>query len=128
MELQAAVSSRKNRVMAFKAVILVLIIVFSAMIACGQSARPTVPGPIESKPTPQPAVWLTLDGYDKQSGTTIQEINLWKDYNKRAAGVAATARDGDKVKLVKREGEGVLIELQNGKQGWVTYYFIKEYK
>ena len=74
------------------------------------------------------AVYVTLDGYDKDADVTIYDINVWKDYDDRAAGIVGTGNHGEQVKFIKQVGDGVLIELPNGKQGWVTYYFIKEYK
>lgn len=68
----------------------------------------------------------TIDGYDPASGTTIDPVRLWSDYKNRT--FAGTVRHGEKVKLIKRDGDGVLIEKRNGKRGWVTYFFIKGLK
>jgi ABC-type Fe3+-hydroxamate transport system substrate-binding protein len=89
-----------------------------------QTAAPTA----TSVPTSTPATYLTLDGYDKDAGIIVTPINLWKDYNDRSAGIAAKGQHGERVKLIRRSGDGVQIELQSGEKGWVTYYFIKEYK
>jgi hypothetical protein len=82
-----------------------------------------VPEPEEPETTP-----VNLDGYDPDSKTTIQEIRLWKDYENRAAGVAGKARHGQKVQMIERKGDGVLIQTDSGVTGWVTYYFIMELK
>ncbi len=71
---------------------------------------------------------VTLDGYDKDADLTVYEINVWKDYADRAAGIVGTGNHGEKVRFIKQVDDGVLIELPNGEQGWVTYHFIKEYK
>ena len=74
------------------------------------------------------AEWVTLDGYDSASGTTVRTINLWKSYTNRSAGVATRASHGARVKKIRRSGDGILVETAQGKRGWVTYYFIKELK
>ena len=76
--------------------------------------------------TPKNTRTVTLDGTDSEAGIVVNRINLWKDYNNRAQGVAGTANHGEKVKLMKQEGNGVLIETSGGISGWVTYSFIKE--
>ena len=68
----------------------------------------------------------TIDGYDPASESIIDPINLWSDYETRV--YAGKVRHGEKVKIIKRVGDGVLIEKQNGKRGWLTYFFIKEFK
>ncbi len=103
-------------------------LVMAALILCvaiqvmGSREKPIVH---HTAPTPW---YVTLDGYDKDAGITVRDINLWKNYNDRNQGVAGTAKHGEKVKYIRRAGDGVLIELSNGTQGWVTYYFIKEFK
>jgi hypothetical protein len=112
-------------------------LVVLALFACVLVAMPkrsgvtytTISGykatPSRSTPTPW---YVTLDGYDKAAGITVQTINVWKDYNDRNAGTVGTGRHGEKVEVVRRSGDGVQIELSNGKRGWVTYYFIREFK
>jgi hypothetical protein len=72
-----------------------------------------------------PARVVTMDGMDKASGTVIDPINVWGNYQTRTS-VVAHVRSGDKVKLISRNGDGVQIETDNGTRGWVTYWFIKE--
>lgn len=82
-----------------------------------------------SGPTPGATRWMvTLDGEDTNAGLVIQEINLWKDYNDRAKGIAGKGRHGEEVELVRRAGDGVLVRTGSGVEGWVTYYFIRELK
>jgi predicted nucleic acid-binding Zn ribbon protein len=71
---------------------------------------------------------VTLDGYDSASGMTILIINIWKNYSDVTLGIAGTGNDGEKVKLIKREGDNILIETSKGVRGWVSYCFIKEFK
>lgn len=73
---------------------------------------------------------VTLDGYDANANPpiTIHNIDLWNDFKNRSKGISVTAKHGDRVKLIRREGNGVLVETLNGKRGWVTFYFIKELK
>jgi hypothetical protein len=97
--------------------------------ATAPSAPTDTPPPTDTPaPTPTPETFVTMDGYDPASDSIIDPINLWIDYDDRSAGIAAKAKHGDKVKLVQREGDGVLVETADGVQGWVTYYFIKEFK
>ncbi len=80
----------------------------------------------EKETTDESVKYVTLDGQDE--GITIKEIRLWKDYNNRMSGVATTASHGEKVTFIRREGDGVLVETKNKIRGWVTYYFVKEFK
>jgi hypothetical protein len=74
-----------------------------------------------------PATWLTLDGYE-DGVLAVETINIWVDHYDRDAGVAATGKHGERVKLIERVGDGVKIETEAGDQGWVIYTFVKEYK
>jgi hypothetical protein len=69
--------------------------------------------------------FVTIDGTDGD-GTIITPINLWSNYQTRS--FAGKVNHGERVKLIRRDGDGVLIETKTGLQGWVTYFFIKEYK
>ena len=80
---------------------------------------------IANAPPPTPARMVTMDGTDKASGTVIDPINVWSDYQTRSSVVARVA-SGAKVKLISRNGDGVQIETASGARGWVTYWFIKE--
>ena len=115
----------------------ICILAIVLMVGCYAQEKPAKPAAAPeaealSKEAPEPekpaTTPVTLDGYDSASVTTIQEIRLWKDYDNRAAGVAGTARHGQKVEMIERKGDGVLIETSSGVTGWVTYYFIKELK
>lgn len=70
---------------------------------------------------------VTMDGTENGQ-LQVYTINIWKDYNNRDKGMSGTVNHGDKVFFVKRQGNGVLIETQGGQRGWVTHYFIKEFK
>ena len=75
--------------------------------------------------------YVTMDGVDttgKDLKYIVSKINLWKDYNNRGAGVTGSVSHGEKVKLLRREGDRVQIETKDKIKGWVTYYFIKEFK
>ncbi len=69
---------------------------------------------------------VTIDGYDPAADSTIQEINIWGNYVSRS--YAGSVTHGEKVAMLKREGDGVLIKTSDGTTGWVTYRFIKELK
>lgn len=98
---------------------ILVILAFAATIAMCIASNSNAP---DSATT-----YLTLDGYDVESGLTIQAINLWVDYEDRAAGIAGTARHGDRVELVRREGSGVLVRA-GSREGWVSEMFIREYR
>jgi len=80
----------------------------------------------ESKPAQ--ATYVTLDGREEDGTLSVPSINVWKDHNNRGAGVVGVGKHGQRVKLIRKVGDGVEIELPNGARGWVTYYFIKENK
>ena len=105
---------------------MVLLVILGWVTACGATPTPTV------RPTPRPTDTLmpmvTIDGKDPSTGLIIEPINVWKDYNNRAAGIATTVKDGQRVQFVRRTGDGVLIQTHEGKRGWVTYWFIEEFK
>ncbi|MEE9549834.1 MAG: hypothetical protein V3W08_05475, partial [Candidatus Binatia bacterium] len=69
-----------------------------------------------------------LDGYDASVGITILNISLWNDYSNHAAGFAGMGRHGDGVKFIKRVDDSVLVEVSDGRRGWVSTIFIKEFK
>ena len=72
--------------------------------------------------------YVTLDGYDADANLTVENINIWKEYNNRPLGISTTGKHGQKVKLLNKVGDAVEVETEDGKKGWVTYYFIKELK
>lgn len=76
----------------------------------------------------RPGQIVTLDGYDASVGITVLTIALWNDYKNFAAGFAGVGRHGDGVKFIKRVGDSVLVEISDGRRGWVTTIFIKEFK
>ena len=69
---------------------------------------------------------VTVDGYDAEADVTVDPIHLWDDYQIRGK-VVAKVPHGTEVELIDRQGQGVLVEY-NGKRGWCTYWFIKEFK
>lgn len=76
----------------------------------------------------RPGQFVSLDGYDSSVGITVLSIALWNDYRDHAAGFAGLGRHGDGVKFIKRVGNGVLVEISDGRRGWVDAIFIKEFK
>ncbi|MGC1241586.1 MAG: hypothetical protein WA874_08355, partial [Chryseosolibacter sp.] len=72
-------------------------------------------------------ITLTINGYDADSKSIIERINLWNNYETRRR-VVGQVRHGEKVVLLKRMGDGVFIETSAGVRGWLTYWFIKEYE
>jgi hypothetical protein len=76
----------------------------------------------------RPGQFVSLDGYDASVGITVLTIALWNDYRNYAAGFAGAGRHGDGVKFIKRVGDGILVEISDGRRGWVDAIFIKEFK
>ena len=85
-------------------------------------------GESEEKPEIRPGQIVTLDGYDASVGITVLIISLWNDYRNHAAGFAGMSRHGDGVKFIKRVDDNVLVEVSDGRRGWVSTIFIKEFK
>jgi hypothetical protein len=85
---------------------------------------------VESKEKPEvrPGQFVSLDGYDASVGITVLTIALWNDYKNYDAGFAGAGRHGDGVKFIKRVGDGILVEISDGRRGWVDAIFIKEFK
>ncbi len=85
---------------------------------------------VESKEKPEvrPGQFVSLDGYDASVGITVLTIALWNDYKNYAAGFAGSGRHGDGVKFIKRVGDGILVEISDGRRGWVDAILIKEFK
>ena len=92
----------------------------------GQSSESTVES--KEKPEVRPGQFVSLDGYDASVGITVLSIALWNDYRNYAAGFAGVGRHGDGVKFIKRVGDGILVEISDGRRGWVDAIFIKEFK
>ncbi len=95
-----------------------------------QSSESKVESRVESeeKPKVRPGQIVTLDGYEASVGITVLTISLWNDHRNHAAGFAGMGRHGDGVKFIKRVDENVLVEVSDGRRGWVTTIFIKEFK
>lgn len=72
-----------------------------------------------------PVQTVTINGYDAESRTTIEVINLWRDYADRSKGVAGTVRSGERVTLIHQDGQGALIETAQGVRGWLNVAFIR---
>ncbi|HET9224177.1 MAG TPA: SH3 domain-containing protein, partial [Roseiflexaceae bacterium] len=97
-----------------------LIIAFVAclLIAIGMLALGVfVPAP------PRP---VTIYAHDPTTGTAMAPIHVWRDLNNRSAGFVGVITDGMSVRLIRRVGDGVLIELPDGTRGWVNVTFIAE--
>lgn len=75
---------------------------------------------------PPPPRTVTIYAHDPTSFTPMAPIHVWRDLNNRSAGFVGTITDGMSVRLLRRVGDGVLIELPDGTQGWVNVTFIAE--
>jgi len=115
----------RNMTKSQQTVAIIILVVIILLIAHSQAPEEAAPRP--SAP-PTTGTYVHLDGLDAAAGITIREINLWRDYTDRGAGIAGTGRHGELVELIRRDGDGVLVELMDGTRGWVTYTFIREYK
>ena len=111
----------------FKVVIISAIAVIFA-IGCGSKEKAEQPPEMSDEVKQLIGKDVTLDGYDASTNMTVEDINIWKDYNNRSLGISTRGKHGQKVKLLNKVGDGVEVETKDGKKGWVTYYFIKELK
>jgi len=68
--------------------------------------------------------YVTIDGSDGVGGV-IDPLNLWNDYDTRAA-VVGHVRPNEQVQLVETRGDGVLVQTSVGVRGWISRQFIKE--
>jgi hypothetical protein len=89
-----------------------LVIIAALLTSCGATT--------EAVPATAPIV--TISG-DDGTGGIIDPINVSATYKPRGATVARV-HPGDKVTMLRRDGDGVLIQTSDGTQGWVTYWFI----
>lgn len=74
-----------------------------------------------------------IDGYDPSSHYTIQRISIWNVPDDDRRKLTTTCNDGESVteKGITTDGNGtkwIHIEKFDGKEGWVKYWFVKEYK
>lgn len=95
--------------------IVVVLVVLGIAIALQNGSRPAPAGQL-----------VTVSGSDGQGGI-IDPINVWADYKTRSK-VVAKVHPGDQVTMLRRDGDGILIETKAGDQGWVTYWFIEGQK
>ena len=111
-----------NLLIVFLIAIPIMIFIFFACILSGRGSSSftnTIRGSIT------PVTYVTIDGIT-EDGSILPTVNLWDNYEQRNR-VVAKPNHSAKVKYIKREGDGVLVEY-NGKQGWCTYWFIREFK
>lgn len=110
-----------------KKVFIILVFILLLMIIIGTiSIKSTKKTHIKLKKEQNNYSYVTIDGYDKATRTTISKINIWTNYQSRS--LAFKANHGESVKMIKRDGDAIYIENKQGKRGWVTYFFIKEMK
>lgn len=96
---------------------------------------PQILSVFSGKPEPQsrqtelaPSQLLTLDGLDAGTGILVLRIPLRKDPGNSSSATIATGNHGELVKFVRREGDSVLVDTKDGKRGWVTSFFVREFK
>ena len=68
----------------------------------------------------------TITGYDSATGSIIDPINVFKDYEDRNLGISGKARHGEKVTILEKSGNGVRIKTGSDVTGWVSSWFVKE--
>lgn len=51
-------------------------------------------------------------------------VNVWNDYQTRSR-VVARLRDGERVTVLRRSGDGVQIRTNGGVTGWVSKWFLR---
>ena len=69
---------------------------------------------------------VTIDGYDTAADTTIQKINIMS--TSEAGSYAGSVMHGEKVKMLLRKDDFVLIKTSDETVGWINYWFVKELK
>lgn len=67
-----------------------------------------------------------MNGYDSATGSIINPINVFKDYENRNLGISGKASHGEKVTILETSGNGVKIKTASGITGWVSNWFVKE--
>lgn len=95
------------------------------LASCGSASGGIAPSDSSS---PSAGRRVTIDARD-EGGQLLPGgvVNMWDDYQ-TTAHVVARCGDGELVTMLRRSGDGVLIENRAGIQGWVSYWFIKELK
>lgn len=68
----------------------------------------------------------TINGYDSATGSIIDPINVFKDYENRDLGISGKAKHGEKVTILEKSGNGVRIKTGSDITGWVSSLFVKE--
>lgn len=67
-----------------------------------------------------------INGFDSSTGSIIDPINIFKDYDNRNAGINGKASHGESVTILEKSGNGVKIKTSSGVTGWVSSWFVKE--
>jgi len=68
----------------------------------------------------------TINGYDSATGSIIDPINVFKNYENRNLGISGKAKHGEKVTILEKSGNGVRIKTGSDVTGWVSSWFVKE--
>lgn len=91
-------------------------VVFAALVlaACGAPSCPTNPN----------APIGTIQGYNTSAGRRTT-ISVWQTLGKPGSPIVTVVKEGEQVYILKRDGDGVLLETSDCKQGWVDAQFIK---
>lgn len=90
--------------------LLAIMILFAAVIACGNSNS--------NKES------YFIDATELQE-LSDPRVNVWDDYDKRSKVVAQLSHN-DRVFLISESGDGAEIETENGTRGWVTKTFLSK--
>jgi hypothetical protein len=83
--------------------------------------------PTEAKSS-SPAILRTgvTNGFDPETKTIINPINIFKDYENRNLGISGKVGHGERVTIMERSGNGLKIYTNSGVTGWVSKEFVKE--
>lgn len=111
-------------------VVILGIVIIVALMLNARNKRTNPPPPTQptiEKPIFQEKV-AHIDGYDSATGEIITPLNVWSNYDTRS--FAYKIDHGATVTMIDRtaDGNGVKIRDASGREGWITYFFIKELK
>jgi len=107
-------------------IIIGLFLLFIFRVAgCDEDLKKGRPSKVSAKKQ-QLNIPASITGYDSATGSIIDPINIFIDYENRNRGLAGKAKHGETVTILEKSGRGVKIRTNSGITGWVSDWFVKE--